>query len=107
MPELPEVETIAATLRTGKDGLPGILGLTIRFASLTWDRTLAEPAVEEFLPRIQGQSILSVSRRGKFLILQLDRDFLLIHLRMSGDIYMEPEDAPLSPDRGALSGLRL
>ena len=89
MPELPEVETIARALRLGGRGGEGIVGRKIRCASLLWERTLAVPAPTEFLQRVVGQEVLSVGRRGKFLIIQLSFDYLLIHLRMSGDIRVE------------------
>ncbi len=80
MPELPEVETIARNLR------PVLTGKTIRSADLRWERTLAIPEPAEFIQRVRGQRIETTSRRGKFLILELSSDTLLIHLRMSGDL---------------------
>jgi len=80
MPELPEVETIARTLR------PVLLGKTILSADLRWPRTLAAPSPAAFKKRLKGQRIESISRRAKFLDLQLSDWHLLIHLRMSGDL---------------------
>jgi len=90
MPELPEVETIARTLRQGGQGREPIIGRQIAMVRLEWARTLAEPDPAGFIPRLVGQQIVAVDRRGKFLILRLDVDALLIHLRMSGDIRVEP-----------------
>ncbi len=90
MPELPEVETIARTLRLGSNGLPGLPGRTITQALVLWERTLAEPASQEFLNAIQGLTIQTVSRRGKYLVLEIPPFNLLIHLRMSGDVRIEP-----------------
>lgn len=90
MPELPEVETIADYLRRGKDGLP-LVGQAIRSVDVQWNRTIAEPGAEEFRQRICGQEILGIGRRAKFLKIGLSRDFLLVHLRMSGDLRMESE----------------
>lgn len=99
MPELPEVETIARSLRnsaerqfTPADSMllrPGIIGRTIRSSHIQWPRTIAAPSVPDFLSRIKGQTVEEVTRRGKFLVLRLTNDFLLIHLRMSGDIRVE------------------
>ena len=97
MPELPEVETIARILRQGNDSQPSVMGLTIRGVRLLWERTLAEPSPEQFLARIQDQRITGVSRRGKFLILQLSTDSLLFHLRMSGDLFLESQIRDISP----------
>ena len=103
MPELPEVETVARTLREGGQGRESVVGRTIASMLLLWPRTLAEPSAEIFFARLPGQEILSVGRRGKFIIMQLSVDALLIHLRMSGDIRTEPvvdaegADVPLQP----------
>jgi formamidopyrimidine-DNA glycosylase len=80
MPELPEVETIARTLR------PVLVGKTILSAQLRWPRTLQVPSPAEFKKRIKAQRIESISRRAKFLDLQLSNGHLLFHLRMSGDL---------------------
>ena len=80
MPELPEVETIARTLR------PALIGQSILSADLRWNRTLATPSPAKFKKNIQGQQILEISRRAKFLCLQLSTSNLLFHLRMSGDL---------------------
>ena len=83
MPELPEVETITRSLR------PELIGQTILSADIRWAKTLASPTPSEFKKRIKGQKISAVSRRAKFLILQLSTDTILIHLRMSGELAVE------------------
>ena len=80
MPELPEVETIARAIE------PEVVGRTILSADVLWARTLATPSVKKFKEMVQGQRITGVSRRAKYLILQLENYNLLIHLRMSGDL---------------------
>ncbi len=97
MPELPEVETISRSLREGgRSGQP-IIGRTILGARLFWPRTLAEPDPAG-LARIAGQAVVDVGRRGKFIVITLSEDTLLIHLRMSGDIRVEPGvDAQAQP----------
>jgi formamidopyrimidine-DNA glycosylase len=80
MPELPEVETLVRTLR------PALISKSVLSADLRWPRTLAMPSPAKFKQRIQGQQIQDISRRGKFLRLQLSTSNLLIHLRMSGDL---------------------
>lgn len=84
MPELPEVETFARGLH------PLLADRTIVAAAVDWPRTVALPSVDEFEARIVGQRICSVGRRGKYLILQLHRDYLLIHLKMSGRLQIKP-----------------
>lgn len=88
MPELPEVETIVRNLREGENFL--LPGRQIRSVDLLWDRTLAFPDRESFLARLVGRQIAGVERRGKYILLRLDQGCLLIHLRMSGDVRVEP-----------------
>ncbi len=83
VPELPEVETIARTLR------PQLIGMTILGADVRWARTVAAPSVRSFKRQIQGQVIRDVGRRAKFLRLQLTDLELLVHLRMSGDLALK------------------
>ena len=91
MPELPEVETIARKLS------PDLVGKTILEADVRWARTLAMPSAKKFKEQIKGQVIQSVGRRAKFLNIQLTpvREpqgkayNLLIHLRMSGDLFLK------------------
>jgi formamidopyrimidine-DNA glycosylase len=97
MPELPEVETIRNALKNGGRGGKSIIGRRIQQSHLLWERTLAEPAPGEFQERILGQTVKDVGRRGKYLLLNLTPDTLLIHLRMSGDLLVEDQSAPLAP----------
>ena len=90
MPELPEVETIARVLRDGSgDYQTSIIGCQVIGARLLWKRTLATPSSKQFNEQVVGQSIQSLSRRGKFLVFLLLDYTLLIHLRMSGDMRVE------------------
>lgn len=101
MPELPEVETIAQALR------PALVGREIVSARLLWERTLATPSPAEFEEWIIGQSIEAVGRRAKYINLQLSTPHrgktfnFLIHLRMSGDLYLKDSanDPPGKHDR--------
>jgi formamidopyrimidine-DNA glycosylase len=87
MPELPEVETIAR-------GLQGVVGRRIVGVEVRWARTIAGQEPASFVRRLQGKRILKVGRRGKWLILALEGgDRLLIHLRMSGRLVLEPGGA--------------
>jgi formamidopyrimidine-DNA glycosylase len=62
-----------------------------------WPRTIACPPPDQFREAIAGRRVTSVGRRGKYVVLGLDRGFLLIHLKMSGRLYVVP--AGQSPDR--------
>jgi formamidopyrimidine-DNA glycosylase len=115
LPELPEVETIARSLRSG--GVGGrndlsIPGRRVKSASVLWNRTIAQPPPVEFVRRLVGQTVGEVGRRGKFLTIHFDRDILLVHLRMSGDLRVEPDETQFNQthDRVLVSfedGIRL
>jgi len=94
MPELPEVETIARSLRLGVEGAPALPGQIISDVTLRWPRHIAEPGPRTFRRRIQQQMILDVLRRGKYLVLPLSEGCLLIHLRMSGDLQVARAGLP-------------
>ena len=84
MPELPEVETVARGLQKC---LPGS---TITGAVVYWPRTLARPAPDDFQARIAGRRVESVGRRGKYVVISLDHGYLLVHLKMSGRLFIAP-----------------
>lgn len=96
MPELPEIETFRRSLRDGTPESPSLLGKRILKAKLLWERTLAEPSPKEFLTRIKGQTVHDFKRRAKYLLIELDHDTLVIHLRMSGDLLIEAESDPIA-----------
>lgn len=96
MPELPEVETIVRNLRNGRLGAK-LPGQKVTHVSNDWPRHIATPEWPVFAQMIRGRVIRQVQRRGKFLVLPLSSDYLLLHLRMSGDLSMAPSDK--SPER--------
>jgi len=89
MPELPEVETFARQLK------PALVGKTILSADLRWKRTLATPSPKKFKEQIEGQKIIDIGRRAKYLNIQLKDFNLIIHLRMSGDLLVR--NSTISP----------
>ncbi len=111
MPELPEVETIARNLRRGTGGAPSLIGQTVQNVRLLWSRTLAEPDVDTFQELLPGQTVIEIGRRAKFLSITLSESILVFHLRMSGDLRVEPsESSQAKHDRLVLdfqSGWRL
>ena len=80
MPELPEVETIARCL----DGL--LSGLTVADVEVRWPRSVATPSPETFSRELAGLTVRGVSRRGKFVVIDLSTKALLVHLRMTGQL---------------------
>jgi len=92
MPELPEVETIKNEL------LPHVVGRSISGITLFWDGIVHQPSVEQFRSHLLGQKITGLTRRGKYLILSLTSDeVLIIHLKMSGSLLLKPASA--EPDK--------
>lgn len=97
MPELPEVETIRNKFRRGTNENPSLIGKRITGVDLLWERTLESPTTDEFAARIVGQEFTDIGRRGKYLLFHLEKDTLVIHLRMSGDLWFEAADDPVAP----------
>jgi formamidopyrimidine-DNA glycosylase len=95
MPELPEVETIVRSLINPPDKADfSIIGREIKNAYVFWERTLANLEPDKFIARVKHQRVRAVRRRGKFLVLTLSKDTILIHLRMSGDLRVEKNVDP-------------
>lgn len=89
MPELPEVETTCRDLIKGE-----IVGEKIEAIEVLWGPSLSNFTSEELL----NTTIEGVLRRGKFIILPLSNgQTLLIHLRMTGSLRIEPRRSPADP----------
>ena len=91
MPELPEVETVRQGLAKW------VSGRTIAAAEVHHPRAIRRhlPGDMHFAAVLAGRTILDVSRRGKYLWMPLDSgDAILGHLGMSGQLLMQPADAP-------------
>ncbi len=89
MPELPEVETIKRVIE------PQIHGLTIENVTVKRPEVTAYPAADEFCRRLTGQTVSHMTRRGKFLVIQLNsNDRIILHLRMTGCLLLTPADYP-------------
>ena len=88
MPELPEVETVVRELR------PRLVGR--QFVRITVARRLAAKRPVQALESVgsSDNSILSVRRRGKWIIVDLEHGHLLIHLGMTGQLTSGDRDRP-------------
>jgi formamidopyrimidine-DNA glycosylase len=90
MPELPEVETIVADLR------PHLVGRTIVRVELSFPTIVRHPEPELFVDGIAGMRIDSVGRRGKYILIGLGNQLVLVvHLGMTGQLRIVDEAAPL------------
>ena len=101
MPELPEVETIARSLA------PKLRGRRIASAEFTCRRVLiGDP--DETARSLAGKVIRKITRRGKFLVMELDSGAcFVVHLGMTGKLLMngvqgKHAHAVLTLDRGVL-----
>lgn len=104
MPELPEVETT-------RNGLaPHMVGATI-VEAVVRNRNLRWPIPE--LP-VDGRTILGLTRRAKYLLMDCGNGTLILHLGMSGSLRILPANSPpalhdhfdLLLDNGKLMRLR-
>ncbi len=91
MPELPEVETVRRGLAELTLNCPIVDG------EVLYPKTIAYPSESAgFVAGLVGQSIQAWVRRGKYLIGKLDqRGWLVVHLRMTGQLFWLPENTPL------------
>jgi formamidopyrimidine-DNA glycosylase len=93
MPELPEVETVAAHLRAHA------LGRRVEAVWCSHARLRGREAVDlrALRARALGRVFEQVWRRGKYLVCELDGGgALLFHLGMSGHLHIVPADEPRS-----------
>ncbi len=85
MPELPEVETIRRRLA------PLVEGRTLRTLDVLdakWCQPLHPAELKDVL---EGRAVERLSRRGKYLIWEAqDEVYLLMHLRMTGTVLLDP-----------------
>lgn len=92
MPELPEVEAVRQVLE------PQLRGQTIQRVQIRRPEVAAHPGPEEFCGRLAGQAIVGMNRRGKFLLLLLERgNWIIIHLRMTGCLLLTSAGMPEEP----------
>lgn len=85
MPELPEVETSRRGIAPYLVG-ERIGGIEIRDRRLRWP---IGPEIDKHLP---GANITSVDRRAKYLLLNTTRGTAILHLGMSGSVFIVERD---------------
>ncbi len=79
MPELPEVETV----RRGLEELLRLPGERINKIQLS-DKKLRYISPLQVIRKVEGESILAIHRRAKYLLLETDQFYILSHLGMTG-----------------------
>ncbi len=89
MPELPEVETIR------RDLIKDLQGEKIRDVEILNPKVIKEPKPQEFRKRLRGAVFKDFLRRAKLLAIKLSTgDFLVVHLRMTGQLVYSGKKEP-------------
>src|SRR5258708_2727540 len=104
MPEVPEVEHVVRALHRV------VIGRRIVAAEVTLPKLIAPTTPSAFKRKLKSSTITGVSRRGKFILIELDKNalpygraiaptrtsdrVLAVHLRMTGKfLYLSADDA--------------
>ena len=88
MPELPEVEVTKLGIA------PHLLGQSISAVNVI-DGRLRWPVPKSLPTALPGQKVHTIERRGKYLLIELDKGYLLVHLGMTGTLRVLPCSDPL------------
>ncbi|HZS94936.1 MAG TPA: bifunctional DNA-formamidopyrimidine glycosylase/DNA-(apurinic or apyrimidinic site) lyase [Chloroflexota bacterium] len=92
MPELPEVETMI------RDLTPLVVGRTIEGVEAAFPGEVIWPSFDDFVTRVRGRTITSLSRRGKYAIFTLDSgDALIVHRGMTGSLLLRRAEQAMEP----------
>jgi formamidopyrimidine-DNA glycosylase len=97
VPELPEVETIASDLR------PHLVGRTVVRCDLRFPTIVRHPEPELFVDLVAGMRIESVRRRGKYILIGLEQErVLVVHLGMTGQLRIVEPATPIADHTHAI-----
>jgi formamidopyrimidine-DNA glycosylase len=95
VPELPEVETVARQLE------PELEARRIERLEVLDPRWCRPQPPAELERAVSGRQIQGLGRRGKYLLLALDRaQTLVMHLRMTGNLVLVEGDEVVDPSQG-------
>lgn len=71
-----------------------LIGRTIKAFETDWEKNIKSPSVGDFAKQIKGQTVVSVSRRAKYVVIGFKSLYsLVVHLRMSGHLFVCASDA--------------
>ncbi len=107
MPELPEVEHVVRSLRRS------VLGRQIVAAEIHLPKLVSPLSVSTFIRKLRGSRIVAVNRRGKYILIEIEKisalasdravglsparalqQVLIVHLRMTGKfMVLTPDDS--------------
>jgi len=82
MPELPEVETVVRSLAPS---LPGRRIIRAEFKS----RFVTPGNRDALASAVANRTISAIRRHGKFIVIELDRGHLIVHLGMTGKLLLD------------------
>ena len=82
MPEIAEVETVRNTLKKR------ILNKRIKKVEVYYE-PMIESDIDAFKKNLVGASFIDIKRRGKWLIFETEKYYLLSHLRMEGKYFIK------------------
>ncbi len=82
MPEIAEVETVRNTLKNK------ILNKKIKEVKIIYPKII-ETDLDEFKKVMEGNTFHDIKRIGKYLIFELDKHYLISHLRMEGKYFLK------------------
>ena len=100
MPELPEVETVRRGLE------PHVVGGFIDDIQVA-DSKILQVEPHRLLEQVRGQKILGLTRRGKFLIFELERHYFIFHFGMTGQLtFRDPNRSDEGFKRHPVTGLQ-
>ncbi len=89
MPELPEVETVRRGLADR------VVGRRIERVEVGRERAVRRTGPDRVVAGLTGRVIVAAERRGKYIVCPLDSgESLMVHLRMSGQLLVDPIDSP-------------
>lgn len=83
MPELPEVETVKENLKKR------LINTKINDVKVLYNNIIAYPDTNTFEKTLKNKRVKDITRRGKFIIFDLEDYYLLSHLRMEGKYFIK------------------
>ena len=81
MPELPEVETVARSVKKH------LIDNCFESIVVNWKKTPHNFTEAEFNNKVKGLPIRDVYRRGKYILIDFGSNLIAVHLRMTGKLY--------------------
>ena len=88
MPEKPEVITVAKSLTKR------LIGKHFTSCKVYWENIIQNGSIATFEKGVCHQKIQKITTRGKWIVIQMEKSSLLIHLRMEGKFFFKEASLP-------------